>query len=440
MLIKKMRSYFYLLMNISVTELLFYLYIFSIITLSGMAIGNIISKLIGLAMVFYFIVVDLIRNKATLYFFDESKAVLLFLIACMLSGFFAKDQVVYVSKLITLLQLFLFFIIGYSIIKNYQIKAEIIFYLVIFSTIIVFLQGMIYSSTASAHLVDERLNSAQGNANTLANFGAFSFLFLTYLFINTGNKFKKIFLIFIILIIIVGILKTESRKGLILLPIVVFTFVSLQSIYLYSITKNKKIFLLKFFSIFLIMIIMLGIGIYFITQFQYFERFQQLSRFLQIQSGSNTSAFKNIIDYSTYERRQFIKYGLAMWKENFWFGVGLDNFRSCINEFWISSRKTYSHNNYVEILSTTGILGGFTYYLIYYLIIKNLLSVLKIKNISKSERSLIHIFLTGMYSLLIAEMVIISYYKKFFWLLFILFVVYANILKQKYENDSKKYI
>ncbi|MBN2279905.1 MAG: O-antigen ligase family protein [Candidatus Marinimicrobia bacterium] len=421
------------LSRVSVTELLFYLYIFSIITLSGMPGGNLLSKLIGMAMVFYFVVYDILRNDRKVFYFREMTAVFVFVVAGLISGFAAKDQSIYLLKLVTIFQLTFFFFVGYQIIRIYNISIEVVFYLIIFSTVIVFLQGMVFSQTASTHLVDERLSTAQGNANALANFGAFSFLFLTYIFTNTANKFHKVLILLIAGFILLGILETESRKGMILVPIIVFVYVTLQSIHGYKTTENKRNFLLKLFLLFLGLLALLATVIFFITQTQYFDRFQQLSRFIQLQSGNNKSAFKHIIDYSTYERRQFIKYGLVMWKNNFWIGVGLDNFRSCINEYWISSRQTYSHNNYVEILSTTGIIGGMAYYGFYYLIIANIFQVIKIENITEKERSLLHIFLTGMFSLLIAEMVIITYYMKFFWLIYILLIVYTNQIKTKYN-------
>ena len=315
--------------NLSVTEILFYLYIFSIVTLSGMPVGNVISKLLALILVFYFLVVDVIRNKSKLYFFEECKPILLFLIAGILSGFVAKDQIVYLNRLLTIFQLATFYFIGYAIIRNYEIKIEHIFHIIIVSTSVVFLQGILFSSTASAHLVDTRLTSSQGNPNTLANFGAFSFLFLIYLLLQKKNLLLNFFFI---LLIIYGILETESRKGMVLIPIIVFVFLFLQSIYFYSVSKNKKLYLLKISLVLLGLISIFVIAIIIITQTQYFERFQQLNMFLQLQSGGNTSAFRNIIDYSTYERRQFIKYGLSMWTDHFWIGVGLDNFRSVINE------------------------------------------------------------------------------------------------------------
>jgi len=423
--------------SISVTELLFYLYIFSIVSFSGMKVGNVVSKLIGLVLIFYFLVYDVLRKNKKVYFFDECKPLFLFLIAGLLSGFGAKDQVIYLTRLTTVIQLGVFFVIGYSIVRNYDIEVEHLFYLIIFSTCFVFLQGIIFSSTASAHLVDERLASAQGNANTLANFGAFSFLFLIYLFLQQKNKLQKFFIFSLLLFVVYGILETESRKGMLLIPIIVFVYLFFQSVYHYSITNNKKLYLIKISMVLFGLLGLFGLGIYIITQTQYFERFQQLSMFLELQSGGRSSAFKNIIDYSTYERRQFIKYAIAMWKDHFWFGVGLDNFRNVINEYWISSRQTYSHNNYVEMLSTSGIVGTITYYSLYFVIILNLFKTLKLENLSPKYRSLMHIFITGMFSLMIAELVIVSYYKKFFWLMFLIYSVYPNVIKEETKVEMK---
>ncbi|WP_276353940.1 O-antigen ligase family protein [Cohnella caldifontis] len=79
----------------------------------------------------------------------------------------------------------------------------------------------------------------------------------------------------------------------------------------------------------------------------FFERF---SRALDMLTGSN------VVEGSLNERADMIGTGLALWERKPWFGWGTDQFR------YLSGYQTYSHNNYVELLSNNGLVGLILYY------------------------------------------------------------------------------
>lgn len=65
-------------------------------------------------------------------------------------------------------------------------------------------------------------------------------------------------------------------------------------------------------------------------------------------------------DASTKTRGRFIELGLLFWADSPIWGNGLNSF----GYLW-GDETTYSHNNYVELLCCSGILGLISYYLIY---------------------------------------------------------------------------
>jgi len=143
-----------------------------------------------------------------------------------------------------------------------------------------------------------------------------------------------------------------------------------------------------------------------------------------------------VSDYSSYERQKFIKYGLEMWLDNPLFGTGLDNFRINIQKYWSVSERKYSHNNYIELLSTVGIFGFMAYYSIY---LSLFLKIALIKKTKKGKNDKVNrianLFIVILTSFMILEIAMVSYYSKFFWLMLLIISAYTDrILKDNNYN------
>ena len=74
-----------------------------------------------------------------------------------------------------------------------------------------------------------------------------------------------------------------------------------------------------------------------------------------------TSYFTGDLGKSDTARQNMIKFGLEMFKERPIFGYGLNNYRL----FYPSGQ--YSHNNYIEVLVSGGVVGFLLYYSMYFL-------------------------------------------------------------------------
>ncbi len=413
-----------------------YLYIFSLVYLSGMTIGNLISKAIGVLFILFFIIFEVIINKRKLVLFNEMICIAIWFIFCLLSGILAKDNSLYLDRLATITQLIIFYIFGCTVIIQHKVDIDKILLIIIFATVLIFVQGLLYSGGNPMLMQDTRLYSSQGNPNTIANFGAYTLIFTSFFLLKNKRILSRIIFLLIFLFIIHGLLKTESRKGIIAIPVIICLFFILNSIENYKKVSKKMLYIIKIVLIVIGLIIALYAAYQIFTHSVYFKRFQNLLFFVQIQSGKNEQALKTVIDYSTYERRQFIKYGIQMWLDHFWIGTGLDNFKATINEYWLVSKHFYAHNNYVELLSTTGLLGFLSYYMLYFIIFRRLYLLMKEKELSREDSFLIQSLIVALIILTMIEMVIVSYYLKFIWLILMLMSSYSQLLYVKYNKND----
>lgn len=166
---------------------------------------------------------------------------------------------------------------------------------------------------------------------------------------------KSVFLLAIILSSYL-IFQTGSRKGLLLALVAV-------SIYLFKLDEKKAtlsysvVLCLAGFTILFIFFTNLD---YLSTIHPTFFRFYELTQ-VNVSDlsregfgGDSSTRWRLIFIVEAYNI--FLKYPVT--------GIGLDNFKT------IFSEELYSHNNYVELLSTLGFVGLILYYLFYFSIFK----------------------------------------------------------------------
>ena len=297
------------------------------------------------------------------------------------------------------------------------------------------LYGVSTYEPVSGFAYKNRIASTTGNPNNLAIFGSFAYIFSLYL-IGTEKKILKIFFLFIILFVLInGILNTHSRQGIVLVTVSTILYIFIRLAYNYKNSINKRKFLFKTFLFMLGITLLLFIGLQYLQNSSYYFRIQTLISFIKVGIKSSSINFAKIIDYSAYERSQFIIYGIKIWLDNLFFGVGLDNFRIIIRQYWPISNPLYSHNNYIELLSTIGTFGTIAFYAIYYYAIKRLVMLRRIFILTTQQINLIHIFFTAILSLMVVELVTVSYPKKFTWVILLVIIGFSDkIIMQKKIN------
>ena len=422
--------------TLSLVEILFLLYISSIIIISMMPVGNIISKGFGLLFLFYFFIFYVFWFKGKIYVSKEFTFILLWLLFCLISGFFATKIDLVIIKLETIVQLILFFIAGYSIIIQGKITEKHIFYTFILSIIVVILYGVSTYEPVSGFAYKNRIASSTGNPNNLAVFGSFAYIFMLYLIGDEKKIFKRLLSLILLIVIIYGVIQTRSRQGIVLISVSTIIYIYIRLVHNYAKSINKRKFLFNTFLFVLGVISLLLIGFQYFQNSSYYFRVQTLLSFMKVGVNSSSVNIAKIIDYSAYERSQFIIYGIKIWLDNLFFGVGLDNFRAVIKQYWPISNPLYSHNNYIELLSTIGTFGMLAYYSIYYLVIKRLINLLKTPILTSQQIKLVHTFLTAIISLMVVELVTVSYYRKYTWVILIIIIGFSNrlVLQRKIKR------
>lgn len=265
-------------------------------------------------------------------------------------------------------------------------------------------------------LGSERIGDALGiHPNSFGSKMAYGSLISLFLFHNSKNKEgkKNIICLFLMLVFIGFTILSGSKLAI---------FVSLIGIILYEvlITKGFSVFLKT--AVILIMVygmytlIMNNSTLYNLIGYRIETFFMSLSGV-----SANTTG-----DFSTYEREFYINKAIELFKINPIIGYGGNNFRAFMGEISYS-HITYSHNNYLEMLSTLGLIGFILYY---YPWIKNLIQLLFSKSFKIIDKyKLKYLFIILFSVKLIADFATISYMDEFVNVIFTLGLVYISLVK-----------
>lgn len=233
--------------------------------------------------------------------------------------------------------------------------------------------------------------------------------FLSY-YIFRKEK-KSLYLVFILIFYYI-IFLTGSRKGLL------FPIISILGIEIfYRKISLKKI--LKLITIFLVAILICTIILNINEDIQ--KRINNL--FLSVMG-------QNVEDKSVKERRFYRETAKELFKENPLKGIGGGCFAAYMEQINYS-HVAYSHNNYLELLSTLGILGFSIYYTNYAIILG-----ISLKNAKKSRNIDIILPLAFIVIFTIFEYGIVSYYRFEYQPIICLFYLMAK-LNEKELKEGK---
>lgn len=112
------------------------------------------------------------------------------------------------------------------------------------------------------------------------------------------------------------------------------------------------------------------------------------------------------VDNSLYMRSYYIQLAQEMFSESPIWGKGMGNFAKIIDEVY-KLEGVYSHNNYWQILSELGLVGFFSYYSLYFVVI---IKLFKGAFVNKSRMNLM--FLCFMLLLMVLETGLVTYNSK----------------------------
>lgn len=332
---------------------------------------------------------------------------LIFIEVCAISVFYAIDQVIAVTKVRTLILIFLTMFSLVNYIDTFQKLRKVIIYF-IYSGFI----ASIYIIFNSDFSEITRYGSELGNVNAIGIIIGISITFCFYIILSQ----KKYLYILLLIIMIPTILLTGSRKSLL--------FISMNLI-LIVYFRNRKSFknITKFIIISLFILLIVYYLIFNVPLFYEVvgNRMENLFSFM-FESGTKEGSIN--------ERSYMIRVGGEMFKDKPFLGYGIDNYRVLFSRVF-GGRDTYAHNNYVELMVDTGITGTLIYYFTHILVIRDLFN--RVKEVI--DKTICYTFISIIISYIIISTSLIYYDSKHFSIL----LTIASIVPRLIESNKSNY-
>lgn len=332
---------------------------------------------------------------------------IIFIIACGLSIFVATDKSLAITMLLALLKIFLSTAVIYNAISTENSIDGLLKTVMAVGYTLVVIAVIYYGPINVFSLigaVNARLKSDLINSNTLGMAAAMSIVINLYYILYDRLRIYS----FLAIPSIIIIATSGSRKSLVLLVLGCFLILVLKN------CDNKnfiKKFLKLIFAIFLI-----GVVVFFASKLSVFNEINhRMQGLIALVTGVGE------VDHSAWLRQQYIEMGINAFKESPILGIGLDNARLMTRAVY--GFDHYLHNNYVELLTDTGLMGFCTYYAMYLYCIYNFITLFKLH-----DRELF-MCITILVLLLVMDYGMVAYYAKetYFYLL----IIFARISQIK---------
>lgn len=313
-----------------ISVLLFLLYMFSYP-------DSIIMMYISTVLIITVLTIRLAsKGKVNTYFYWGW----LFIIICLVSLFWSPYVFTTLSEIIKIIQIILVGTVISSWVDD-ESKIESIFNMIILSSIIMSVRILF---EVPIHLWGNRFSWIFGiNVNPISMKLAISALLSTYLLIKSENKKKVLYILCIFLLVII-ILLLGSRRALLIWVLCTLLLIVL------SFRKTIKPLIISGSLIIIVYNMIFKIDVFYNIIG---------SRIISYNNLSTSSSGDNI-------RQQLIRLGIDLFKERPILGWGVNNFR------YLSGLNMYSHNNYIELLVSLGIVGFLVFYMLHVIIISRI--------------------------------------------------------------------
>lgn len=259
-----------------------------------------------------------------------------------------------------------------------------------------------------------RADNEFANVNSIAMCCALSCMIQANEFFEKRNRWTCVFLIPVL--IVIG--ATQSRKALLFLIVGVFSA---------FIVKNQNESFVKKFGKIILGCVVTVLIIYGLLHLEIFSGIKQ-----RMQTMFNSFTGNGKADGSALIREKMIEIGWKEFTDHPIGGIGIANSYFITDKYL--RKKTYLHNNFVELLSCGGILAFIFYYAIYVYLFYNLM---KYRNADKKQAMFFAIWLLIMLALDYGN---VSYYSKSqnFYLM-IHFVNIENLKRKARVEQSESF-
>lgn len=256
--------------------------------------------------------------------------------------------------------------------------------------------------------VEERVGGALKNANAYAVALVTASVYCWYIFQRTRSNLIKCLLVCCIIIFSQHVIFfSGSRKGMIALVIAVSLYILLRGVLARRASIAQRMG-------WVLLAVAMGTGFWMVIQLSSFaSRFQE---------------FDEDLDTSGGKRGAMVVTALELWESAPILGKGVNQFRE-----YFHARRTYSHNNYVELLANNGLLGFTTYYSFFVLLVNNMFALMHKNLISRSAVAWMLVIIV---LLLFWDVGVVSYYAKNNWLLLSVLAAMVHIAPFELRDNA----
>ena len=348
------------------------------------------------------------QGRITLSFNWMHMYMLLFIGVCYVSSIDALDSSVALSRSFDIVKIFCMLIVLYMCFQREKSVDPLLKigmwagYIVCFYTVYYYgLDYFINVLSSSTRIANEALN-----ANTVGLLGANAIVMTVYYMMYDKPRWWNI-----IALPTLGILAaTGSRKAL------VFVVVGVALLFVFKSFRSTNIVnsLAKLVT-YLTVLIVGFIGILQLPMFS--EILERMSSMVEAFTGTGG-------DSSTIVRLMLVDIGWDLFHQSPLIGVGIHN-PSVYTYYIFGIENYYLHNNYIELLAGTGIIGVVTYYSMYVYLVYNML---RYHDLHSNEYVMVFILLM---SQLVMDMGLVSYESKSTYFYMMLFYMEVQILRAK---------
>lgn len=356
--------------------------IFSFYSITFQPTGNVITNIITGIFISLVVVLIILEGKKikisiTIFFYS------CFMVLSLMSVFYSIDYYSTLTRAITIVQVFILMVACYWYfisLRNIEFVLKSIVYAGVFGSSILLIQQDPFGGY--------RLGTIIGDPNTVGIILSYSFLVSIYL--SIFNKKKVFFLL--ASIILFSVFLTGSRSSIVVIISGLLTLTVLKSIH--NPIKSK---VTPF--IFLFLVVSLGYNLIFEFDFLYDILGRRITGLIERYMFGSSSE-----ESSSYYRTLMIIKGFDFFQNNPILGYGLETYRTLfLQESGIFS---YSHNNYIELLVSLGLIGTIIYYLMYGSIFLYALKITKLKD------NYVTLVIVLIISMLVAHVFLVFYYVK----------------------------
>ena len=329
----------------------------------------------------------------------------IFSLFCLLSSIWAWNFKLAVIKGMTIFSILLCFSLIYPYFQE-KGKIDLLLDAFMFSGYGMVLYTIVYYGISNITLMlngNMRVGNDFTNANSIGLVVTTSCLIQFFYLLKRERLFYSIFLIPSIMILAIS----QSRKAIIMFVLGTFFLLATNS-------SRKSSYIKKFFNIFIAIIVFILL-IYILFKLDIFsgvvKRFEVLYESI---NGVRKQDIRAI--YREIGIQQFLKTPIL--------GIGMGNSLELLES--VGERRTYLHCNFVELLSSGGIIGFVVYYIVY---IKLLKDFFKYRKCRLKTTNLCIILLILM---LIMDYGMVTYYDKQQYLFFMCFFLQSDFIKKDY--------